>query len=70
MHEALGADDHDTLTAIANLAAMLWQYGERGEAYWLQCQVVETRRRAQGEDDPATRAAMAVLEAMHRDGMP
>ena len=42
----------------------------RGEAYWLQCQLVETRRRAAGDDDPATRAAAAVLEAMHRDGMP
>ena len=51
------------------LAAILWQFGERGEAYWLQRQLVETRRRAQ-PDDPATRAAIAVLEAMHKDGMP
>ena len=58
-----------SLTALGNLAAILWQFGERGEAYWLQCHVVETRRRARG-DEPATLAAAAVLDAMHRDGMP
>ena len=69
MHRVLGEADLDTLAAIGNLAAILWDYGERAEAYWLQAQVVETHRAARG-DDPATRAAEAVLAAMHRDGMP
>jgi len=55
---------------LANLAALLWQHGDRSEAYWLQQQVVESRRQAFGEEDAGTRVAIAVLEAMHRDGMP
>jgi hypothetical protein len=70
LHREFGPNDPDTLTALANLAAVLWQYGERGEAYWLQSQVVDIRRAAFGEADAGTRAAAAVLEAMHRDGMP
>ena len=62
-----GEDDGDSLAAMGNLAAILWQIGERDEAYWLQQQVVETRRRVHGDDDPATRAAMAVFEVMQRD---
>ena len=65
-----GESDRETLMAMGNLAATLWQFGERGEAYWLQRQLVETQRNAHGPDDPATRAAAAVLAAMHRDGMP
>ena len=53
---------------MGNLAAVLWQGGERGDAYWLQHQIVDSHRRARGDGDPATRAALAVLEAMQRDG--
>jgi hypothetical protein len=53
---------------MGNLAAILWQDGERAEAYWLQHQIVETQHRARGGDDPLTRAAAAVLETMQRDG--
>ncbi len=67
MQRVLGEADADTLATMGNLAAILWQYGERGEAYWLQRQLVETQRRARGDDDPATRAALAVLAAMERD---
>jgi len=52
---------------MSNLAAVLWQEGERAEAYALQQQVVEMRRRERGGDDEATRAAAAVLETMERD---
>jgi hypothetical protein len=69
LQRVFGEADPDTLTAVGNLAATLWQFGERGEAYWLQRQLVETRRHTH-PDDPATRAAIAVLEAMHKDGMP
>jgi len=51
----------------AHLAAILWQEGDRAEAYALQQQVLEMRSRLQGEDDPATRAAAVVLEMMERD---
>jgi hypothetical protein len=61
-----GEEDGDSLFAMGNLAALLWQEGERDEAYWLQHQVVETRRRIAGDDDPATRDAQAVLDAMMR----
>jgi len=54
---------------MGNLAAVLWNDGERGEAYWLQHAIVETQRRVRGGDDPATRAAVAVLEAMQRGGL-
>jgi len=70
LHRLFGEADSDTAAAIGNLAAILWQYGERAEAYWLQAQLVETQRRVRGEDDPATRAALAVLAAMQHDGMP
>jgi len=62
-----GEEDGDTLAAMGNLASVLWQSGEQDEAYWLQQQVVDTRRRAFGESDPATRAAVAGLEAMQRE---
>jgi len=62
-----GEDDGDSLAAMGNLAAILWQIGERDEAYWLQQQVVETRRRVHGDNDPATRAAMAAFDTMQRD---
>jgi hypothetical protein len=52
---------------MSNLAAVLWQEGDRAEAYALQQQVVEMRGREWGEDDEATRAAAAVLEMMERD---
>ena len=62
-----GEDDGDSLAAMGNLAAILWQMGERDEAYWLQQQVVETRRRVSGDEDHATRAAIAALDIMQRD---
>ena len=62
-----GEQHPDSLTTMGNLAAVLWQEGDRAEAYALQQQVVEMRSRSQGEDDPATRAAAAVLELMERD---
>ncbi len=61
-----GEQHPDSLTTMSNLAAILWQEGDRAEAYALQQQVVEMRSRLQGEDDPATRAAAAVLEMMER----
>jgi hypothetical protein len=70
MHRVLGEADGDTLAAIGNLAVILWQFSERAEAYWLQAQVVDTWRRAAGDADPATQAAIAVLNAMQQDGMP
>jgi hypothetical protein len=62
-----GEHHPDSLTTMSNLAAVLWQEGDRAEAYALQQQVVEMRSRLQGEDDPATRAAAAVLAMMERD---
>ena len=51
-----GEQHADSLTTMGNLAAILWQEGDRAEAYALQQQVVEMQRRLRGEDDPATRA--------------
>jgi hypothetical protein len=62
-----GEHHPDSLTTMSNLAAILWLEGDRAEAYALQQQAFEMRRRAQGEDDPATRAAAATLEIMERD---
>jgi hypothetical protein len=62
-----GEQHPDSLTTMGNLAAILWQGGDRAEAYALQEQVLELRRVAQGEDDPATRAAAAALDMMERD---
>ena len=62
-----GEEHPDSLTTMGNLAAVLWQQGDRGEAYALQQEVVELQRRARGEDDPATLAAAAVLETMECD---
>ena len=62
-----GEQHPDSLTTMGNLAAVLWQEGERAEAYALQQQVVELQRRALGEDNPATRGASAVLEMMERE---
>jgi hypothetical protein len=52
---------------MSNLVAILWQEGDRAEAYALQQQVVEIQRGERGEDDEATRAAAAVIEMMERD---
>jgi hypothetical protein len=52
---------------MSNLAAVLWQQGDRDEAYALQQHVVDLRCRERGDADPATRAALAVLEMMERD---
>ena len=52
---------------MGNLAAVLWQQGDRGEAYALQEHVVEMQRRARGDGDEATLAAAQVLETMERD---
>ena len=62
-----GEHHPDSLTTMSNLAAVLWQEGERAEAYALQQQVVEVRRRELGEDDAATRAAVAAIAMMERD---
>ena len=67
MCELWGEADGDSLAAMGNLAAILWQMGERDEAYWLQQQVVETRRRVSGDEDQATRAAIAAFAVMQRD---
>jgi Tetratricopeptide repeat len=52
---------------MGNLAAILWQEGDLAEAYELQRQVVELRRRIHGDADQATLIAAAVLETMERD---
>jgi tetratricopeptide repeat protein len=51
---------------MSNLAAILWQEGDREEAYALQQQVIEMQRSVRGDSDEATLAAMAVLETMER----
>ena len=55
----------DTLTATANLAAVLWRQGDQEEAYALQQHVVELHRRAHGESE-LTQAAAEILAAMER----
>ena len=62
-----GEDDGDSLAAMGNLASVLWQLGEADEAYWLQQQVADTQRRLHGDEDRATRAAIAALQAMQKD---
>jgi hypothetical protein len=62
-----GAEDGDTLTAMGNLAGLLWQEGERDEAFSLQEQVAEALRRTRGADDPAARNAQAALDSMLRE---
>jgi hypothetical protein len=62
-----GEQHPDSLTAMSNLAAILWQEGDRAEAYALQQQVAEMQRRVRGDSDSATQAAKAVLEMMERD---
>jgi hypothetical protein len=52
---------------MGNLASVLWQHGERAEAYALQQHVVDMQRRVNGDSDPATLAAAGVLEIMERD---
>jgi hypothetical protein len=63
-----GESDPDCLSAMGNLAGVLWRDGEFDEAYELQRQVVEHCRSSLGDGDPATRAAQAVLESMERGG--
>jgi len=60
-----GEEHADTLTAMANLAALLWQQGDQEEAYALQQYVVEVHRRVRG-DDELTLAAAEVLDTMER----
>ena len=62
-----GEQHPDSLTAMSNLAAILWQRRDREEAYALQQHAVETLRSARGEGDQATGAAAQVLEIMERD---
>jgi hypothetical protein len=57
----------DSLTAMGNLAAILWQEGERAEAYALQQHVVELHCRVHGDGSEAAQAAIAVLQMMERD---
>jgi hypothetical protein len=52
---------------MSNLASILWQQGDRSEAYALQQHVVDMRRRVNGEADQATCAAAEVLGVMERD---
>jgi len=52
---------------MGNLAAILWQQGERGEACALQQHVVGILRRVRGDGDQTTFAAAQVLEMMERD---
>ena len=53
-----GEQHPDSLTAMSNLAAILWQRADREEAYALQQHVVDIKRRVHGETDPATRARL------------
>ena len=53
LHREFGPNDPDALTALANLAALLWQHGDRSEAYWLQQQVVECGGRRLARRMPA-----------------
>jgi hypothetical protein len=62
-----GEQHPDSLTAMSNLAAILWQRRDREEAYALQQHVVDIKRRVHGDPDQATRAAAEVLEMMERD---
>src|SRR5205823_1478535 len=62
-----GEPDPDSLAAMGNLAAVLWQQDDRDEAYALQQYVVDLQRRVRGADDPATCAAAEVLEVMESD---
>ena len=62
-----GEQDPDNLSAMGNLAAILWQEGDLAEAYELQRQVVELHRRIHGDTDQATLIAAAMLETMERD---
>jgi hypothetical protein len=62
-----GEQHPDTLAAMGNLAAILWQEGDLAEAYELQRQVVELNRRVHGDSDRATLIAAAALETMERD---
>jgi hypothetical protein len=55
------------LTAVGNLAALLWQSGEREEAYALQDEVAASLSRSRPADDPAVQRAQAVLDLMLRE---
>jgi hypothetical protein len=56
----------DSLAAIGNLAAVLWQAGDHAKAYALQHQVVALQRRRLGDADETVGAAQAVLDMMER----
>ncbi len=63
----LGDQHPDTLAAMGNLAAVLWQAGNEEGAYSLQYQVVELNRAVHGPDHPSTKLAEAALAVMeHR----
>jgi len=62
-----GEDDADTLTSMGNLAALLWQGGEREEAFAVQEHVAGALRRTRGDADPAAQTARAVLDSMLRE---
>ena len=52
-------DDHDdTLTAMGDLAYLLWQEGEYREAEALRRELLERCQRLCGEDHPATLAGL------------
>jgi hypothetical protein len=57
----LGDQHPDTLTAMGNLASVLWQEGNQEEAYAVQYSVAELMRTVLGPDAPATQAAEATL---------
>ena len=61
-----GERDPDCITAMGNLAGILWQDGDWDEAYELQCEVVDLHRQVHGNDAQATLTAGAILETMER----
>src|SRR5438105_1986719 len=67
LRHSRGEEHPETLTAMLDLAELLWKEGRLRPAQWLQQQVVDTRLRIFGDDDPATRAALAGLDAMQRE---
>jgi len=62
-----GDDDGDALTSMANLAALLWQEGERDKGFALQEQVAAALRRTRGAGDQAAGDAQAILDSMLKE---
>ena len=66
LRHSRGEEHPETLTAMLDLAELLWKEGRLRPARMLEEQVVDTRQRIFGDDDPATRAAVAAFETMQR----